>query len=782
MQQINNMAQLDKTDFYWNGILSGAVNNLYYDFINVDVVHVPYTYSHRNSSFFLQTRRAYLPSHRWTDDNDYRERDVVDVKYVWENTCSQQEWMVYLMLANKPKTKIRIHRAQIKDWCVKEFDWTNDMEYDVRWCWCYKLFTTNFVKGKWKDQSDILEATGIWELDDDGYTWIQINKYTWWTTVGLFSDKNVEAWTWKFVNRNPWQYLLVYESRNADWDWFAWQVRMITWKDWGRLTVDSPWLWFRVPTSDEISQDTDLEIKWGWLKYRIFDDWWEVIWFTEWRHIYLIPDKEEDDTLMVYKQIWLTKTDITWIAEAADKIFILTDNWFIHYSNTSWWYNKLYINDDMFAGEDKIALAAYRDMILAFGRDHIAVWVPDEQNRFWTMYNQSTSIWLWSRYSFAEYEWDLLFVSNDKRLLALWVASNAWRYMLQHEDVWDMVNGKLSTLIEWDEVFLWNDKNQLRIFVQTTNMPYYDVDSWDDWRARIKMPRDNSLTRIYKFDTLFKVWTEDIIHWILLQWVELGIYFWSDWLYERWRYYIDENWDQDPKDWYDIRWDDALHKYDFKTYISAYLIENETDWIWWNSSWLANRPKLFNLAKLNRLITTLWFWEYSADTEIRITSYSKGIGRVFKFPVNGDWNTWLWIATTKYLWEELSPEDEEKVECMLSTITDSQKAYQPKCTEKFLAEVQDLAQQKPWCASYDELITLDKGICIDDSIYEIAPTMPLVTDLWEAQDYATQIKLELVWGIGDIIIFGWRLAEMFVAPLFMKGPDWEYKLDANPGC
>ena len=66
---------------------------------------------------------------------------------------------------------------------------------------------------------------------------------------------------------------------------------------------------------------------------------------------------------------------------------------------------------------------------------------------------------------------------------------------------------------------------------------------------------------------------------------------------------------------------------------------------------------------------------------------------------------------------------------MLSTITDSQKADQPKCTEKFLAEVQDLAQQKPWCASYDELITLDKGICIDDSIYEIAPTMPLVTDL-----------------------------------------------------
>lgn len=756
--------QLDKTDFYWNGILSGAVNNLYYDFINVDVVHVPYTYSHRNSSFFLQTRRNYYASNHWTSQaNTHKDWDVVDVRYIWDNTCSQEKWEVYIMLANKPRTKIRIHKSAIENWCVEAFNWSKDVEYDVRWCWCYKLFTTNFVKWERKEPSDVLLGTGIWTMELDGYTWIQINKYTWWTTVGLFSDKNVEAWTAKFDDWHPWQYLLVYESRNGDWDWFAWQVRMITGKDWSRLMVDSPWLWFRVPTSDEISQDTDLEIKWGWLKYRIFDDWWEVIWFTEWRHIYLMPNSETSARMNVYTQKWLTNTAITWIAEAADKIFILTDNWFIHYSNTSWWYNKFFINDDMFAGEDKIALAAYKDMILAFGRDHIAVWVPDEQNKFWTMYNQSVSIGLWSRYSFAEYEWDLLFVSNDKRLLALSVASNAWRYMLQHEDIWDMVNGKLSTLIEWDEVFLWNDKNQLRIFVQTTNMPYYDVSELDDWRARIKMPRENSLTRIYKFDTLFKVWTEDVIHWILLQWVALWVYYWGNGLYERAR------WRQD------VRWDKDQTAYDFKTYISAYLIENE-------NNWLDNHPTLFNLAKLNRLITTLWFWEYSADTEIRITSYSKGIGRVFKFPVNGDWNTWLWIATTKYLWEELSPEDEEKVECMLSTITDSQKAYQPKCTEKFLAEVQDLAQQKPWCASYDELITLDKGICIDDSIYEIAPTMPLVTDLWEAQDYATQIKLELVWGIGDVITFGWRLAEMFVAPLFMKGPDWEYKLDANPGC
>jgi hypothetical protein len=86
------MAQLDKTDFYWNGILSGAVNNLYYDFVNVDVVHVPYTYGHRNSSFFLQTRRNYYASNHWTSQaNTHKDWDVVDVRYIRDNTCSQEK-------------------------------------------------------------------------------------------------------------------------------------------------------------------------------------------------------------------------------------------------------------------------------------------------------------------------------------------------------------------------------------------------------------------------------------------------------------------------------------------------------------------------------------------------------------------------------------------------------------------------------------------------------------------------------------------------------------------
>jgi hypothetical protein len=45
---------------------------------------------------------------------------------------------------------------------------------------------------------------------------------------------------------------------------------------------------------------------------------------------------------------------------------------------------------------------------------------------------------------------------------------------------------------------------------------------------------------------------------------------------------------------------------------------------------------------------------------------------------------------------------------MLSTLQDSQKEYQPKCAEEYLAEVQDLKQSSPWCESYEELLTLDR--------------------------------------------------------------------------
>ena len=91
------MAQQDKQDFYWNGMLAGAINNLYYDLINVDVVHVPYATTHRNSSFFLKTRPWYVSSESWNEWGATSWRDAVDVKIIWDEKCNQEEWTAYVL-------------------------------------------------------------------------------------------------------------------------------------------------------------------------------------------------------------------------------------------------------------------------------------------------------------------------------------------------------------------------------------------------------------------------------------------------------------------------------------------------------------------------------------------------------------------------------------------------------------------------------------------------------------------------------------------------------------
>lgn len=783
------MAQQDKTDWYWNGVLAGgAVNNLYYDLINVDVVHVPYATHHRNSSFFLQTRLAYKLSKEWSEWEATRWYEVTDVKVLWTDTCTKDSWEVFIMW--KKWKKKAIWHASIKDWCIDEEQWIDNCVDDIDQPSCadWKLFTTEYVKWTkyekynsiWNNDPILVKRDGTTATEVTGLaTWIQINIIKNWTSYWLFSDINVENWYANFKSWDalaPWNYLLVYWSANWTGDWFAWQVRMITGKEWDRLTVDAPWNGFKVPGEDDVDENGNPRQTWYHVKYATFTDWWEIVGYTNDKNIEILYDPENCYHMSVYNQTSAVQSasarwTIVWVVEASDKMFVLTDNGYVHYSDY-YGYDKFFIQDDMFAWVDKMSITSYRDMVLTFGRRHIAIGVPDEQNKFWTMYDQSQTLGLWSRYSFAEYDWDLIFVTNDKRLLALWVASTAWRYMLQHEDVWanTAFNSKLSGLIPGDEVFIWNDNNNLRIFVNTKPFPYKKNDDWDR-RADLNENWGNSMTHIYKFDTLFRVRTEDHINGILLKWATEWVYFWERGIYIRDNSSTDEWWRE------------------FNAYISAYLIENEADWSWTSGSWLANRPKLYNTAKLNRLLTMLWPWIYSNNTKIKITTYSKWIWYIYEFPISWEWNDWLGLITSYYLEEPLTREEREKIECMLSILQDGQKQYQPDCPNSCDGYCSDwgvkrqyVAQSQPRCHDYDELLTESHWVCINDKLYELAPTMPLTTTLWENQPYATQIKLELIWGVWDIICFGWRIWEMFIAPIFTTGPDWEYQLQPNTDC
>ena len=759
------MAELNKTDYWWNGKLAWAVNNLYYDFINVDVTRVPYATTHRNSSFFLKTRLWYRTEELWNAYlNEFApslwDLQVTDVKIVWDDSCTRTVGTAFIMAANSSYTKKYITRARIEDWCLTEFMRRAPFETNASKCSDWKFFTTSFVRDE--VDGDLTETTWSWTPSWISPSGIQMNKYEYWTTVGLFSDADVETWYEKFINIKKWDYLYVYHSENWEDDWFAWQVRMVTWFDaqW-RITVNSPWLWFKTPDTSLFYEWEERIVQWGRVSYRVYRHWWECVWFSTDYDVRVITDWYGDDFdqwdywfVISYEQIaWESTTKIISVAEANDKTFVLTDNGYIHYSKSQWVMNKFFINEDMDAWADKTSIVAYKDFLVAFGRRKIAVWAPDEQNVYWTMYNQSTTIGTWSRYSYNEYEWDLIMVSNDRRLLALWVSNTVGRYMLQQEDVWDMLNGKLATMIDTDEAFVWSDNNNLRVFINTRDNPYV----WDDWWHGTRTKGANTMTHIYKFDKLFKVWSEDHIDWQLLWWVKDWVYIWQKWLYVRDNYY-------------DYFWDWNI---EYKSKISAYLIENENNWLEW-------APTLFQLAKLNRLITTLWPGRYSDNSKIHITSYVQGIGVEYEFPIwqEGEKvnNKWVHQITKSYTWSEVTVD-----ECQLAAIEDSNVPYQTSCTDKKLENI-TIVQDTPWCNSYKEFLIQDHWVCVNDQLYRFSPSMPLVTSLWENQKYASQIELSLISWEQDIICFGWWLAELFVAPLWYEWSDWEYELSPESSC
>lgn len=191
-------------------------------------------------------------------------------------------------------------------------------------------------------------------------------------------------------------------------------------------------------------------------------------------------------------------------------------------------------------------------------------------------------------------------------------------------------------------------------------------------------------------------------------------------------------------------------------------------------------PTLFQLAKLNRLITTLWPGRYSENSKIHITSYVQGIGVEYEFPIwqEGEKvnNKWVHQITKSYTWSEVTVD-----ECQLAAIEDSNVPYQTSCTDKKLENI-TIVQDTPWCNSYKEFLIQDHWVCVNDQLYRFAPSMPLVTSLWENQKYASQIELSLISWEQDIICFGWWLAELFVAPLWYEWSDWEYELSPESSC
>lgn len=750
------MANIDWTDMRWNGKLSWAVDLLYYDKVNVDVTHPPYSWRDRNSSFFFRTRKWYQAE--WAIERYlYRhyvdtEREIKDIKIIWEDTCIKQNWKVYYLCISTDWLYKEVLIQDIIDWCIDtnedHIKWIGRLPR--RWCTCWddRLFTTTYVK--WKPYH-FLQNVNTEELDDNSSTWIQINRKEWWVVRGYMFDEDINSWEFKYTAIPVWAYVVAYMSTNVDDSWFCWQVRTVVWvSKWWEIMLNEPWLWFL-----DLLDDNE-EVRWWWISYKIFTDWGDVVWFTSYWWVELIVNPDDDASWERVLQMcdfhqWTWGCIISTTSDT-NRMYFLYENGYIHYGGI--WMNKFFstVDDAIYAGKDKTSITIYRDTILAFWRKNIAVWLWDSTWQYAQIYRQSSSIWLKNRYAYWEYNWDMLFVSNDNRLLALQFESNAWTHMLNFEDVWAYANPFIKAMLPTDEAYLWVDNNQLRIFINSMS----DIDR----------DTNNSRTTILKYDTIFQTWTVDELKYFIIRWCYEWLYYWDS-IYVR-------NW------WEDLQFIVETNDYIEREYtvdISAYLLENE-------NNWMANEygaADLFHLASLQKLIILLWTWRYTDDlTKLRITERRWWWGRQYEINCleNNDWVKMIWYA---YNGEQLDEEFIKKKQCVLDSLNDGSKQPRVKCSEWH--KIQDPIKQIPWCNYYQDAQFWEHNVCINDEIYELAPTMPLTINLWDQENYNSGIKVELISQNWDVINFWWFMAQLHFATLWSSiGWDWEYQINIDTGC
>lgn len=750
------MANIDWTDMRWNGKLSWAVDLLYYDKVNVDVTHPPYSWRDRNSSFFFRTRKWYQAE--WDIERylyskySNKEREIKDVKILWDDTCTKNNWKVYYLCVSMDWLEKEVIIQDIIDWCLDR-DYTHIKwiwRQPRRWCACWddRLFITTYVK--WDPYNFLVNVSDEEDYSDISSTWIQINRNEWWVVRWYMSDSSVISWEYEY-SAPIWWYLVAYSSTNEDDSWFCWQVRTIIWisPSW-EIMLNAPWLWFRDVLDDK------WEVRWWWVSYKVFTDYGDVIWFTSYWWVELIVNPDDAASWERILKMCDFNESGWWciISSTSDtnRVYFLYENGYIHY----WWVgmNKFFstVDDTIYAWIDKTSIVTYRDMILAFWKRNISVWVWDSTWQYAQMYRQSSSIWLKNRYAYWEYNWDMLFVSNDNRLLALQFESNVWTHMLNFEDVWAYANPFIKAMLPTDEAYLWVDNNQLRIFINSMS----DIDR----------DTNNSRTTILKYDTIFQTWTVDELKYFLVRWCYEWLYYWDS-IYVR-------NWWEDLQ--YVVETNDYIER-EYTVDISAYLLENE-------SNGMSNEygsADLFHLAALQKLIILLWTWRYTDDlTKLRITEWRWWWGRQYEINCleNNDWVRMIWYA---YNGEQLDEEFIKKKQCVLDSLNDGSKQPRVKCSEWH--KIQDPIKQIPWCEFDQDAQFWEHNVCINDEIYELAPTMPLTINLWDQENYNSGIKVELISQNWDVINFWWFMAQLHFATLWSSiGWDWEYQINIDTGC
>ncbi len=409
---------------FFDGKLKGDISQVYINFVNCDIEGVEYI-GRRYPNFYRIVKR-------WT----YKTKKKIEW---WECTdIVEIDWSKYEMWIKKDRSKIAIYK-----WDTKLFE--EDFEKGL-----YERFVVfDFVK--WEKKAEgvgkqvICSEWNYFEVDSGDLTDIIPSDYIY-----------VYDWNWTPTKK----------------DWMPGQVKTITRVDWQKIYIDEWWL-------------LGNKIEGGNMKYVVFSDWWKVFGFATKNWFYV---RHNDNTFLVPA---LLPKKISAIIEHKWLLCMLDDKW--NFWNWRRWKLITYITalNLLETGWGYYSLVSFNDYVVLFSQNKIATVILEKDKNtwdwYWNLYNLTDKFWLFSKYSYTNWQENLYVVTNYKRIVSINIIP-AWydKFKLAVEpqsfyDTWLEVD-------VFDEINIVNDTKRLYIF------------GVKNWR-----------TKIFIFDYYYKIWLQHIV-------------------------------------------------------------------------------------------------------------------------------------------------------------------------------------------------------------------------------------------------------------------------------
>lgn len=705
------MAGFETPKSYRNWELLWTPNLIYDEFVNFDVVDLPYSKKKGNTGYALEKRKWYVvdqsSSYNWEDY--WLTRDIVRVN---KSNCVNENYDYYMYQTSQDRLKYRVIQKTQGNRCGVE---TID-EWFRCFCTYDRFFEFPFVS--WTKRNLVWSAqVSTWDVSETRGTRIY--------------DDAVDLSQIQIGD-----YLLIVNSSTPQWDFLVWQVRQVVGKGIVDQLEDESWrnqyIQLDPPFTNRPVDSDEEKIEFiNWLEYSVYSDFKMTYWYATASGISTVESWTDVGSLWfgISGQSCLTSVQVL-----NGSVNYLNDRWFNFYGDQG--LDVLHFPSDN-TNEfwvDTLSTFAYKNFLLWFSYDSVSYAARTETGQ--NLIPLSADVGVKSKYSYGLVDNNLVMVTRDNRFVSVGLKWDWSALYLETQDISDYIRWHLDNMLKTDEVFIHEWNNNIYLFINTKQ---YHTNT------------QNDMTKILIFNKDYKLWHTHELCDMVLSWVKFW-YFYGDGFYG---YMGDE--------------DIVIRPYQaermvirpIQSRIKAYIWQQEADQ---TQDSEGNSYRLIRRKSLNRMKFLLWRGIYTdGNTIIKITTYRNWYkyDKVFDTVEGVEWiDNW----NNYFRGEEVSPSD-----CFIEDIDKCDNINRP-CEWAYYNDTDPKEFEDDLICTNDieikqEIKVNDFCVCYDSRAYALSPfynvyLYPLTkpADLHEITIYSNGY---------DKISFMWMIAEFTTEPI-----DW----------